>query len=239
MGRKLMRVALDFDWPINKRWKGYINPHYEKCKLCDGYGITIARQRLTDLVSLLMISGEDAADSVRRGRDRCHPYLVNDGLFNTSGKLCGADMTELTAGLAGRQPCFLGHDGCDRYVATTKVIAAAGLDPDKWGICPNCSGHGVPNGKWELWEAWKGEDPPVGDGYQIWETTTEGSPISPVFATVEDLARWMAANEGGEYDSWMRFIQSGKTAPSFVVGPNGVQSGVDYVAEGEKQNGGR
>lgn len=33
-------------------------------------------------------------------------------------------------------------------------------------------------------------DPPVGNGYQLWETTSEGSPISPVFATPEELAEW-------------------------------------------------
>lgn len=35
-----------------------------------------------------------------------------------------------------------------------------------------------------------GVDPPMGDGYQLWETTTEGSPISPVFVTLEELAEW-------------------------------------------------
>lgn len=33
-----------------------------------------------------------------------------------------------------------------------------------------------------------------GDGYQLWETCTEGSPISPVFATMEELAGWCAVN---------------------------------------------
>ena len=27
MGRKLMRVPLDFAWPLKKVWKGYINPY--------------------------------------------------------------------------------------------------------------------------------------------------------------------------------------------------------------------
>lgn len=37
-------------------------------------------------------------------------------------------------------------------------------------------------------------DPPKGEGYQLWETTTEGSPISPVFKTVEELAKWCENN---------------------------------------------
>lgn len=32
--------------------------------------------------------------------------------------------------------------------------------------------------------------PPVGEGYQLWETTSEGSPISPVFATIDELCEW-------------------------------------------------
>lgn len=33
-------------------------------------------------------------------------------------------------------------------------------------------------------------EPPKGEGYQLWETTSEGSPISPVFASAEELAAW-------------------------------------------------
>ena len=28
MGRELKRVPLDFQWPENKVWDGYLNPHY-------------------------------------------------------------------------------------------------------------------------------------------------------------------------------------------------------------------
>lgn len=35
---------------------------------------------------------------------------------------------------------------------------------------------------------------PEGEGYQLWEVTSEGSPVSPVFTTDEDLARWCEGN---------------------------------------------
>lgn len=35
---------------------------------------------------------------------------------------------------------------------------------------------------------------PEGEGYQLWETTTEGSPISPVFKTLEELCEWCEKN---------------------------------------------
>lgn len=37
-------------------------------------------------------------------------------------------------------------------------------------------------------------EPPKGDGFQLWETTTEGSPVSPVFDTIDELADWCAEN---------------------------------------------
>jgi len=39
----------------------------------------------------------------------------------------------------------------------------------------------------QLCEEWKDYDPPEGPGFQLWETTSEGSPVSPVFASIEEL----------------------------------------------------
>ena len=39
MGRLLKRVPLDFNWPIEQNWKGYVNPyHSQSCKNCEGGG---------------------------------------------------------------------------------------------------------------------------------------------------------------------------------------------------------
>ena len=35
---------------------------------------------------------------------------------------------------------------------------------------------------------------PNGEGYQLWETTSEGSPISPVFETLDELCEWCEDN---------------------------------------------
>lgn len=52
-----------------------------------------------------------------------------------------------------------------------------------------------PIGKiWEGYETHKKAEPPTGDGYQMWETTTEGSPKSPVFATLDELCSWCGDN---------------------------------------------
>lgn len=229
MGRELKRVPLDFEWPMNKVWKGYLNPHYAKshaCAACDSSGSTTARQRLGDLVSLLMLSGDDSL------RGKCHPYFHEAPLYSTQGKTCGKDMAELSAGLAGRAPSFLGHDACDKWSATKKIIEVAGL-PESWGTCLACNGDGT---VWEseesklAAEAWERSEPPAGDGYQIWETVSEGSPISPVFATPEELARHMAgrrwgADHGSSYETWLKFITGPGWSLSMVMDGNGIRSG--------------
>lgn len=56
---------------------------------------------------------------------------------------------------------------------------------------------------WPLGEVWKGYlhsdhkqtfAPPAGEGFQLWETTTEGSPVSPVFETLDGLCDWCEEN---------------------------------------------
>lgn len=68
--------------------------------------------------------------------------------------------------------------------------------------------------------------------YQMYEDTTEGTPISPVFATPEELARWLTDNNasafGGitaSYEQWLRVCKGG-VAPSLVVRGGKMESGV-------------
>jgi hypothetical protein len=68
--------------------------------------------------------------------------------------------------------------------------------------------------------------------YQMYETTSEGTPISPVMPTGESLARWLADNNANafagttaSYDEWLRMIRKG-VAPSFVVKDGVGMSGV-------------
>lgn len=54
--------------------------------------------------------------------------------------------------------------------------------------------------------------PPSGVGYQIWETISEGSPITPVFKTKEDLIDYIVNNGLGGMFS----VVSRETAIKFV-----------------------
>jgi hypothetical protein len=184
MSRQLKRVPMDFDWPLNKVWDGFINPHYKKCPDCKE-GSTTAGEMLAAIAHLIMIAGDSAA------RGKLHPYLesVATRLFTS----VSSDMTELSTGLAGRSPSGLGHDSCDRWSAVAKIKKAAGVS-DEWGTCPTCKGRAIDLGVLAAYEAWTPSEPPTGEGYQLWEDCSEGSPISPVFKSLDALCQWAATN---------------------------------------------
>lgn len=67
----------------------------------------------------------------------------------------------------------------------------------------------------EEYESWQPTEPPAGEGYQLWETVSEGSPISPVFATKDLFAAYLIG-EGYSAVAVERFIEKGY-APSMVM----------------------
>lgn len=89
--------------------------------------------------------------------------------------------------------------------------------------CPVCEGEGEVHPKIDI---------PFGPGYQMWETTSEGSPMSPSFEKPEELARWLTENNASafgsmtaSYDDWMRTIVRG-WSPSAVIKDGTLHSGV-------------
>ena len=147
MGREVKRVPLDFDWPINKIWPGYM------FNLCSNV----------------------------------ETYFENE-----------PDHCEL----------------CRQYAKIMNYeIASYG--------CPELPFR----------------DPPHGEGWQLWETVSEGTAMSPVFKTPEELAHWLTdtgASASGymtaEYDTWLKFITEHGYAPSMMVLPGkGIISGVEAM----------
>jgi hypothetical protein len=98
----------------------------------------------------------------------------------------------------------------------------------------------------QTYEEWAGGRPDLADympawpdaertHYMMYEDTSEGTPISPAFATPEELARWLVDNGASSfghstasYESWLRVCQGG-WAPSLVADANGVRSGVEFL----------
>lgn len=68
--------------------------------------------------------------------------------------------------------------------------------------------------------------------FMMYEDTSEGTPISPAFATPEELARWLADNgasafgsDTATYEQWLRVARGG-WAPSMVIADGVMRSGV-------------
>lgn len=207
MGREIKRVPLDFAHPLNEVWPGFVNPHYAKCAACGGSGETPDLAWLSNITHMLLIAGGDGL------RGQLHPWLQNMPL--RPDRPPTPAMAELTGGLAGRSPeGRMGHDACDRWSATKKIIKAAGL-PAKWGVCKPCKGSGIDPAKRRAHDRWKEKEPPTGEGWQVWETVSEGSPVSPVFPTREALVDWLVS-QGYSLAGADAFTQSG-WAPSMVM----------------------
>ena len=235
MGREVRRVPIDFDWPLNKVWRGFLMPESlseRPCDACDGQGTTDAREALARTAYLLLMLDDDL-ECQQRGRP-LHPYFQS--FFY--GPRPSADIREFGVGLAGRSGGWGGHDSIDQWHALDAIIRAAGLDPEVWGLCPTCQGHGslerYPGQRADA-DAWEPTDPPEGEGWQYWETVSEGSPISPVFATAEALSHWLQTDyrwgSGGpltkeQADS---MVQTG-WAPSFIVDSTGLHRGEEVAA---------
>lgn len=290
MGREIRRVPLDFDWPLNKIWEGFLSPDHLDGKPCpdcengyspqaknlhdlwygyipfdpastgstpwradtpairaraernvvdvpDYYGsgeaaIVREAQRLADHFNngwLHHLSQDDVNAPVEAGRlmDFTHTWSRENGWQKKEPAVTptAAEVNEWS--LSG-----LGHDGINASVVVNARCEQEGVNP----TCQTCDGHATIEaypGQRAAAEAWEPTDPPKGDGWQLWETVSEGSPVSPVFATSDDLATWMSDPARG--DRWVppavaaKFIADG-WAPSFVgSAKTGLVSGVEWV----------
>lgn len=267
MGREVKRVPLDFDWPTNEVWSGFLSPDkYDEdpCPTCyavdytgqrrSGSGSTPAAKWLEAALYLVGMMADDIRAQSFEGtehqftqhgddRSKLHPYLATLQSINVyEHRRPSADIIDLVVGVTGRDNTVSFGTGFDfAWKAMKALRKAAGL-PKGWGTCPTCDGHGSVEkyeGQRAEAETWSPEGPPTGDGWQLWETVSEGSPISPVFDSPEGLARWMSSDEYRwgisrpmQYDAALAFVQEG-WAPSMVFTPEaGLQSGEEYIGQG-------
>ena len=95
------------------------------------------------------------------------------------------------------------EDGCERCKEFARIM---GIPPKLYKNIPN--DNPCPD-----WRKYFKVDPPTGEGYQLWGTTSEGEPRSPVFKTPEELAEWCAENDTvfgnikATKEEWLKMIQ--------------------------------
>lgn len=286
MGRQVRRVALDFAWPMNKPYDGFMHPAEldpVQCPVCEGSSyspegremhdrwwgyipfspeqagsepftidtpgvLDYARRKIMDERAFyddyLGATGDETAR--REGRRMC-------GLWNATWQhhLSQQDVDallasgEVLAGLTHRwndeTRTWVKKDGpppTQREVniwglnLTGGVLSVPGwavqkAEAERRGVslmCSNCDGEGSTfrdDAHREAYESWTPSEPPEGEGWQLWETVSEGSPISPVCPTAESLARHMAhsdttRDEGMGYEGWLKFITGSGWSPSNI-----------------------
>lgn len=232
MGREARRVPLDFDWPKGQVWGGYVMPEKfreEPCPDCED-GMTADGCLVQGIAYMIVGLGDDVSEQ-ERGRD-LHPYLrpIQEISYVSGRPRPTPRFEEFIKGLFaddeydapdhpfGRQP----------YRMARRLLELAGLD-ERWDCCPTCEGHGSIEkyaGQRVEAEAWEWTEPPAGDGWQMWETTSEGSPQTPVFETPEALADYCAQSGASWFgsttatrDQWLRSFVGNEIGGMIQIAP--------------------
>lgn len=258
MGRDIKRVPLDFDWPLNQVWEGYVYSDAERerfteipCTCSDRMGYASKAYRLyqqwygnapfrPEDNGSVPLTAESPAVRAYAERNVSHsPEFYGTGenalrleaerlatLFNKSWSyhLSQQDIDDLLAADRMREytHTFVSGEGWVRIEPVPEITveqvnenqiigglfreirdyhtliearaAREGFDT----TCRKCGGHGsieAYEGQRAAAERWEPTEPPEGEGWQVWETVSEGSPISPVFATREGLVQWLMSPE--------------------------------------------
>lgn len=292
MGREVKRVPVDFDWPLNKVWQGYLMPerlHENPCPDCKN-GYSPQAQNLFDLwygyvpfdpASTSSTSLTTETPAVRAFAER---NVSNSPDFYGPGEAAIVREAQRLADLWNGQwskhlneddvaalleadrlwdlTCRIGPNGWEdidpKPVPTPQQVnewALRGFGHDSLNasvvvrarceregvpvICSTCDGHGsreAYDGQRAESDAWAPEGPPKGEGWQLWQTVSEGSPISPVFPDAEGLAQWLTTPAAcwGAMTSPMTisqargFVDAG-WAPTGVINAGGGHDGADFV----------
>lgn len=72
----------------------------------------------------------------------------------------------------------------------------------------------------------------------MYETCSEGTPISPAFETLEELAQWLFDNEASafgsqtaSYEAWLSMAKKGWAPSAVLSSGKGLQSGVEAMLD--------
>lgn len=317
MSREVRRVPLDFDWPLDKVWGGYIRPDKfdeDSCPDCDGGYSAFARQLhdqwygnapfrpedngrtpyTWEKPAILEFSRRNVEGNVEfycsflgiapgapgevwdsTGRTRLDIAVEYEAkrlarVYNSqwSYHLSQQDVDDILAhepihklthefvrteeftGWRLREPrvtvtadmyneYMIRHVGSDGLYALIKARCARAGQPITCGTCDGRGSLERYEGQREEAAAWEREQPPAGEGWQLWETVTEGSPVSPVFATAEELAQWLttpdalrlAVSARMSIEAARRFVEAGWAPTMIEINGAPPRDGVLVVGE--------
>lgn len=207
MGRELKRVPMDFDWPIGAIWKGYMNPYNSiKCPYCDGDGLSKEAHKYHETFYSIYFGWylDHPYNSGWRYCPDAKPYKLErweyDFIVGNENLSRAVFESNPIPAYENLEEFFLKHHALEmsftnraEWELTEEYCRRNGYDH----ICKHCNGDGemyINDEVKALAENFKYIEPPVGEGYQLWENTSEGSPQSPVFATLDELCEWCESN---------------------------------------------
>jgi len=292
MGREIKRVALDFDWPLDKTWKGFLNPWYDYCYPCSdcrsGYygevnenGLNLkAKQEYREIGRMLdqrkwaELFTKDVVSEIYHNwytrekmlqlpffsrtpvnfadlyRERFRSELPERVMASGCDNIETLDEEDhkvidfaIELCLEGKLPWQhskeISYSKRDmNYAIFSSRRKISGEDYK----CETCDGE---SSVWEseyhekMCDEWESTEPPTGEGWQVWETVSEGSPITPVFATAEELVDYLVdvgTAWGQKYsrEAAQAFVKSG-WVPSMAVVDGKMYNNIEAaVVMGEK-----
>ena len=113
---------------------------------------------------------------------------------------------------------IIGHDDINCFIVVEARLKKQGILSE----CGVCKGSGS---NWQsekaklLYESWENYDPPIGEGFQLWTTTNEGAPMSPVFDSLENLCDFLERDKVSLFGSntatkeeWFNMLSDGVVA---------------------------
>ena len=193
MTQIIKRVPFDFDWPMYRVWSGYVNPYLKsrhECPGCKGKGLNPPSQQIYQDWLDQCINGYEQPTSETLTQEEVDLLF---SLGHLEGYYAGKPTVEYVNRDLKEKAQW--RDTSCTFLITRIKAARLGV----WGYCGICQGTG------ELWESlldqeksltWTPIEPPVGEGYQVWETVSPGSPVSPVLPDSNSLIRWYVESEG-------------------------------------------
>ncbi len=241
MSRDVKRGPKGFDWPVGQIWNGYLCPiNPQHCNPCDGDGHNPETHQIAEDFYDFSCTGRKWVDAITqdevqalvdRGRlmDFTHTWTQGVGWQRRQDEYTPSAQQ---INEANRAASVFGHDAINRWILIETRAKRLGV----YGKCSGCGGDGqlfASDAQRKAYDEWRGTEPPEGDWYQMWETTTEGSPMSPACETPEALADWLVANNASAAGSmtatreeWLNMIAAGSALSMVSIPGVGVVSGV-------------
>jgi hypothetical protein len=167
-----------------------------------GWGGHLTQGDVDELVANGSLSHWQADDG-ERGRWVYAPFATAD--VNANSKLPYGPQRDPALNLDSHSVYLLARRRC-------RLLGAADQ-------CDHCAGRAFActDEQYAAYSAWTCTEPPTGEGWQLWETCSEGSPVTPVFASADDLAAACAGMFGASREDWAVRIAAGDVDSMLLV----------------------